>query len=53
MTAQELEEIKAEMCDKFCKIPFSQCEEYIEEKCAECPLNRLEIENVTGSINNI
>jgi hypothetical protein len=53
MTAQELEEIRAEMCDKFCRIPYSKDEVYIEEKCAECPLNRLEVENVTGSINDI
>lgn len=43
MGSEELENIKAEMCDKYCRYPFSADEEYLEKKCAECPMNRLEI----------
>lgn len=45
MSPEELEKIKAEMCDKYCRFPFSQNKEYLKRKCAECPLNKLEVED--------
>ena len=45
MSSEELENIKAEMCDKFCRFPFSQNKEYLEQKCAECPLDKLEVKD--------
>jgi hypothetical protein len=42
-----VEQVKAEMCDRFCKWPDQyKCDEsaydrMIDEKCEHCPLNRL------------
>lgn len=40
-----LEDVKEEMCDKYCKYPESATQEYITESddspCNTCPLNRL------------
>lgn len=47
VTDEELEEIKTEMCDKYCKHPESYRlfgdteEEMIDEVCVNCPLSRL------------
>ena len=44
----ELEDIKEQICDHFCKFPEAYdhgCEDdnqrMIEERCEKCPLNRL------------
>lgn len=47
----ELEEIKADICDNYCKYPEQYWLEYedsveaheqmLREQCEECPLNRL------------
>ena len=49
--SEQFEEIKKEMCDKYCKWPERylaeiECpdeaqEVMIEEKCKDCPLNKL------------
>lgn len=44
-SSEQLEEIKAEMCDKYCRYPFSADDDYLNKKCTECPMNRLEINN--------
>lgn len=46
MTTTEIEEIKAEICDEYCKYP-SECRcQFIQDKiCSKCPLNRLEGED--------
>lgn len=51
--AEELENIKADICDKYCKWPNEYLKSYedpdvahdkmIEEWCPECPLQRLEL----------
>jgi hypothetical protein len=44
---QEFEEIKEQICDKYCKYPESWdaekhgCELYDSDICINCPLNRL------------
>ena len=49
--SQELEEIVGEMCDNYCKWPTTYRLDYadpdqanehmLDEKCVDCPLNRL------------
>lgn len=49
--SQKFEEIKEDICDNYCKFPMDYSMEYedpeegyeamMEERCAECPLNRL------------
>ena len=43
VTETELEEIKNQMCDKFCRFPFELDESELESKCNTCPLNRLNV----------
>ena len=48
---ERLEEIKAAMCDHYCRFPLEYSMEYefsedgyekmLEERCAECPMNDL------------
>lgn len=39
----ELEEIKNDMCDNFCKWPFNtETQADLNEICKDCPLSRLE-----------
>ena len=39
--SEMFEEIKEEMCDKYCKYIDQLGEEEIDELCSDCPLNRL------------
>lgn len=44
MTIGEIEQIKEEMCDSFCRVPYeAEDEEEATELCKLCPLNRLEV----------
>lgn len=44
MTISEIEQIKEEMCDSFCRVPYeAEDEEEATELCKLCPLNRLEV----------
>lgn len=39
----EIEKIKEEMCDKYCKMPdLASDQEELDEFCKYCPLNNLE-----------
>lgn len=35
------DEIKQEMCDQFCRMPYECTEDELLEKCENCPLDRL------------
>jgi hypothetical protein len=50
MTLEDLETIKAEMCDKYCRYPFTADQEYLDKKCAECPLERIQIDERTNDV---
>lgn len=41
MTNEEIEAIKEEMCDCFCKFTSILGQEELDAKCDECPLNEL------------
>ena len=42
MTKQEIEELKEEMCDNYCKMAdLASSEEELQIMCADCPLDRL------------
>ena len=44
MTTQELEEIKEDICDNYCKYPTEyEDNEILEVVCNRCPLNKLEV----------
>lgn len=44
MTTQELEEVKEDICDNYCKYPTEyEDNELLEVVCNRCPLNRLEV----------
>lgn len=45
MTKEKLEEIKERMCDDFCKFPGEVPFEVLVERCENCPLNELEVED--------
>ena len=45
MTSQEMEEIKEQMCDKYCRMPDWYAGDQLEEVCENCPLNRLEADD--------
>ena len=47
MTVNELEYIKQRMCDDFCKFPCEVPFEVLQDRCEECPLNELEVDNGT------
>ena len=66
MTTQEIEEIKEDICDNYCKYPTEyEDNEILEMVCNRCPLNKLEgdelgdypdmipnqFDNMTGSMN--
>lgn len=38
-----LEEVAAEICDKYCKYPekYADYEDMLDEQCDKCPLGRL------------
>jgi hypothetical protein len=48
--AEQLEKIKEDMCDQYCRWPLmadimakneDDIEDFLSEKCAACPLNKL------------
>ena len=44
MTIGEIEQIKEEMCDSFCRVPYeAEDDNEAAELCKLCPLNRLEV----------
>jgi hypothetical protein len=44
MTIGEIEQIKEEMCDSFCRVPYeAEDDNEATELCKLCPLNRLEV----------
>lgn len=44
MTIAEIEQIKEEMCDSFCRVPYeAEDDNEAAELCKLCPLNRLEM----------
>ena len=44
MTIGEIEQIKEEMCDSFCRVPYeAEDDKEAAELCKLCPLNRLEV----------
>ena len=44
MTISEIEQIKEEMCDSFCCVPYeAEDDNEAAELCKLCPLNRLEV----------
>ena len=44
MTIGEIEQIKEEMCDSFCRVPYeAEDDNEADELCKLCPLNRLEV----------
>lgn len=45
MNAIQLEELKARICDDYCKWPSKLDDEYLEEICDDCPLNELEADD--------
>ena len=42
MNKTQLEELKARICDDYCKYPGAVDEERLYEECEDCPLNDLE-----------
>ena len=53
MTTQEIEEIKEDICDNYCKYPVEVADDSVLRViCNKCPLNRLEIgsDYYTGAI---
>ena len=43
MTTQEIEEIKEDICDNYCKYPVEVADDSVLRViCNKCPLNRLE-----------
>ena len=44
LTIGDIEEVKEEMCNDYCKLPNMPMEqEELYELCKYCPLNRLEV----------
>lgn len=44
MTIGDIEKIKEEMCDSWCRVPYeAEDETEAAELCKLCPLNRLEV----------
>ena len=46
LSSYQIEKVKEEMCDKYCKMPeLALCEAEMDILCINCPLNKLKEEN--------
>lgn len=44
LSSYQIEKVKEEMCDKYCRFP-RELEADLDEICDKCPLNKLKEEN--------